>query len=74
MTRRDTPQWNPPAVQCHCNGPTARPTIIPLRIFSTFAAEVRRLIGGTVTAEVGTWRCGRCGKVHTLTGQQLFSS
>lgn len=65
------PAWVEPTLQCFCNGRDARPQIAPLRIYSTFAALLKQV---PATAEVGTWKCHRCRKVHTITAAHLLST
>jgi hypothetical protein len=67
--RHAYPEWFTPRVECHCRG--QRPKQMPLRVFSTFAAALRERLG-TLTGDLGTWRCGYCGKVHTVTATHLF--
>lgn len=71
MSRHVHPDWMPPSLHCHCNGEGRRPNTIPLRVFSSWARDRREQVGATRTANVGTWRCGRCGKVHTVTEAHL---
>lgn len=53
---------------CPCTNPPRRPAI---RLSSTFADQIRSVLGLVPTATAGTWRCFTCGTVHTITAADL---
>lgn len=79
MKNRDGKDLFVPDLSCRCRRPPEqkRVTVPPFLLFSTFAQQLQTLTAGhiPVTAEVGTWRCGKCGHIHTVTaGSMRFAS